>query len=445
MKKKEVFNLYRKYINPDFINLLEAFDHGKYFIKAENTKLIDENNREYTDFLAGYGVFNIGHNHPELIKAIHDSLDLNEPTFLNIDAPLKASLLAKKLTELTHPSLCRTLFANSGAEAVEIAIKAVKSATGRDAIISCNNCYHGLTTGAISLMGDKYKKYFGHLLNDIYQIDYADLEALENICIKTKPAAFFFEPIQGEGGINIPSGDFFKEASKICKKHGVLMVSDEVQTGLGRCGKMFETPFKEFIPDILIVGKALSGGLIPVTGTIMTRNVFKKAFSGPIKSNLNSSTFAEGTLAMTAGLKTIEIIENEKLCEKSKEKGEYFLEKLKTISKKFKIIKEIRGKGLFIGIEFLKPTGIIKRTIPKFVRNSLYSYVISAILLRDYAIITQPCSNYESVIKIEPPLTISNEEIDFFVNSLEDTILKVPTHRAALKSAFKKSFLKMEL
>ncbi|MFC2130410.1 aspartate aminotransferase family protein [Bacteroidota bacterium] len=442
---KKAHELYRNYINPDYIKLIEAFETDRLFVRSKGNYVYDSDKKKYLDCLSGFGVHNVGHNHPSIVGALKEELDRYSPTFLNIDAPKGAAKLAKTITENTHPELCRSIFANSGAEAVEVAIKTAKAATGRQMIISFTNAYHGLTSGAISLMNDNYNDPFGRNTKSTAQIPFGNLIALENKLKEAKPAAFIVEPIQGEGGINILSDEFFMKASLLCKKHKALLIVDEIQTGMGRTGKMFATPFDIVVPDILVIGKALSGGLIPITTAITTKKIFQKAFSGPFKCNLNSSTFAEGSLATVAGQKTFEILSEENLCEKAKSNGDYALEKLLQLKNKHKIVKEVRGKGLLIGIEFHKPDSLAFKVVPNWIRASLFSYVIMAILLRDYYIISQPCSIAENVLRFEPPLNISKDEIDYFVSSLNQALDKYPTCNSTLISAIKKTVFKLDL
>lgn len=446
MNESEVLNLHKKHLNSSYIELIQSLGHGTYFKRASGTKIYDDNNVEFTDFLSGYGVHNIGHNNKELISHLHKELDTESPSFLNMDAPKASAILAQMLAEYTNGQLTRVAYANSGSEIVELAIKTARAATKRLPIISSKDSYHGLSTGALSLMNDSiHRKPFGELLGDVHFVKFGDLKEFEDKVKEVKPAAFIVEPIQSEGGIIFPDKDYFQEVSWICKKYNVLLIIDEVQTGLGRCGRMFCTDFSKFLPDLLLIGKALSGGLVPISACLMKEGVYKKAHHGMNKCFLYSSTFAGGHLASQCGIKTLEIIKKNRLVEDSESKGKYFLEKLNNLKSKHKIIKDVRGTGLLLGVEFEKPTGLIMKPIPSKIKNSFFTYIISAKLMQDYKLILQACSIKGEVLRIEPPLTIKTEEIDFLINSLDKTLTEMPNHTTAWNKLVKNKLFKISL
>lgn len=442
MTWSETSDLYRKYVNPDYIDMLESFDYGRIFVRAQGTELWDGDGNKYLDLLAGFGVHNLGHNPPSVVEALHSALSSNGASMLNMDASAHVGRLAERLTALTHPDLCRTVFASSGAEAVEIAIRTARAATGRIPIVACRNGYHGLTTGALSLLGnDRLKKPFGPLLPEVEQIPFGNADALRDVCRSRRPAALFVEPIQGEGGIVVPDDGYIKEVAGICHNHGALLVIDEIQTGLGRTGKVFATDFGAVVPDVLLVGKALSAGLIPVSAAVMTSDVWKRAFSGPERCVLDSSTCSGGLLAMTAGLEAINTLERNHLTENALGQGQYLMESLKRLAKKHEVIEKVRGRGLLVGVEFKEPGGLLLKAVPEWVREGLYAYVISARLLRDHRIVVQPCSLARNVLRVEPPLVVTTAEIDYFVQALDQTLAACPSHNSATVAAFRKTFL----
>jgi len=219
--------LWRRFVNPDYVDLLESLDFGRDFTWAQGTRLRDGEGRLYTDFLAGFGVHNVGHNHPRLVERLCRELQACGPSMLNVDAPLPAAQLAERLSGMTHPSLCRTVFASSGTEAVEAAIKAVRAATGRPMVLACQGAWHGLSTGALAIMGDaEHRRGFGPLLADVAQVPFGNTMALEEACAKHRPAGFFVEPIQGEGGVCVPALTYMREAADICRRAGSLLVID---------------------------------------------------------------------------------------------------------------------------------------------------------------------------------------------------------------------------
>lgn len=446
MNESEVLSLHKKYLNSSYIDLIQSLGHGTYFKRATGTKIYDDKNVEYTDFLSGYGVHNIGHNNKELINHLNKELITESPSFLNMDAPIGSAVLAQKLTEYTNAQLTRVSYANSGSEIVEFAIKTARAATKRLPIISCKESYHGLSIGALSLMDDEtHRKPFGDLLGNVHFVKFGDLNEFEDKVKENKPAAFIVEPIQSEGGIIIPSEDYFTEVSKICRKHNVLLIIDEVQTGIGRCGSIFRTDFSKFTPDILLIGKALSGGLIPISACIMTEEVYKKAHHGMKKCFLYSSTFAGGHLACQCAIKTLEIVKKNRLAEESNSKGNYLLEQLNQLKNKHKIIKGVRGAGLLIGVEFETPKGLLVKPIPSKIKNSFYTYIITAKLMQDYKLILQACSIKGEVLRIEPPLTITKEEIDFLIDSLDKTLTEMPNHITAWNKLVKNKLFRLDL
>lgn len=442
MTRSEKRQRYASYVNPGFVDLLETLDYGRDFVRAEGTCLWDEQGNEYTDFLAGFGVHNIGHNHPRLLGALSEALASGAPSMLNIDAPACQSALAERLCRITHPELCRAFFANSGAEAVEMAIKTARAATGRSLVVACRNAYHGLTTGALALTdAPLWQKPFGPLSAPVGRIPFNDLEALRQICQQEKPAALIVEPVQGEGGINSPATAYLAEAAALLKRCGALLIVDEIQTGLGRTGEMFATPFGQIVPDMLLLGKAVSGGIAPLALGLVRSAVWDRAYAGPDRSTLNASTFAGGHLACTAGMTVLDILEQEQLVERSAQTGACLLPALRQLAGRHPAIREVRGRGLLIGVELEPATGLMMRAVPAWARDGLQAHVICALLLRDYGIIAQPCSLRQNVMRIEPPLTMGAEEAGRFVATLDQVLAACPSPNAALKLAFRKQVL----
>jgi acetylornithine/succinyldiaminopimelate/putrescine aminotransferase len=431
------YDLWERFINPDYIKLLKALNFGREFVQAEGVRLHDNSGREYLDFLSGFGVHNVGHNHPRLISVLARSLNAQMPSMLHIDAPMPAGLLAERLSGLMHPDLSRVVFANSGAEAVDIAMKAsIAGSEGRKILLACDNAYHGLSVGALSLLGNRAgRERFRTACPESIHIPFNDIGALRGACLRYKPAAFFVEPIQAEGGINIPDPEYLHEAAQICRDHECLFIVDEIQTGLGRTGSFFRTDFKKVVPDIVLVGKALSGGMVPVAAAVINRNVWERAFKGPTWCLYNASTFAGGTLAMSVALETIAVIKEMRLDENARQQGQLLLEGLSKLAAKHRHIIGIRGEGLLFGIEFAPPEGLAIKAVPAWARNGLYANVLSAILLKKHYVITQPCTIAQHVLRIEPPLTICKEEILRFLDVLDQSLSAVPDDSAAVRAA----------
>ncbi|MGD0901110.1 MAG: aspartate aminotransferase family protein, partial [Thermoguttaceae bacterium] len=438
--RADIHDLWRQFVNPDYVDLLESLDYGRQFTWAQGTKLRDEEGRLYTDFLAGFGVHNAGHNHPRLIRRLSEELAACGPSMLNIDAPLPAALLAQRLSGMTDPALCRAVFTSSGTEAVEAAIKITRAATGRNLLVSCHGGWHGLSTGALALMGDTdHRRGLGPLLADAMQIPFGDVAALEEACTRNHPAAFFVEPIQGEGGIRVPMTSYLHDSAEICHKAGCLLVIDEIQTGLGRTGAEFATSFAEVVPDVLLVGKALSGGLVPVAACMTTARTWSRALAGPTRCNLCASTFGGGRLAMTAGLEMLGILREEHLADRAQELGSLLLDGLRSLAGRHPMIREVRGQGLLGGIEFEPPSGLLTTVVPRWAREQLFAQVVAAVLLRDHALVTQTCGLAPNVLRIEPPLAITREEIEVLLQALDQVLTAYPSFRSATWSALRKT------
>ena len=397
---QDVIEKYQKYVNPLQAALLKigGFDHIE--TTADGCIIIDESGREYIDCLGGFGVFSLGHRHPEVVKAVKDQLDripLSSKTFLN--KPLAD--LAERIAEITPGNLQYTFMCNSGSEAVEGALKVARMATGRTAIVSTVGSYHGKTMGALTATGrDLYRTPFEPLLPDFKAVEWNDIEAME-AAVGDNTAAVIIEAVQGEGGIRLPVEGYLQAVRALCTKQGALLIVDEVQTGLGRTGKLFAVEHWDIVPDILTLAKALGGGVFPVGAFISTEAVWDKVFrQNPF---IHSSTFGGGEAACAAALAAIRVIITEDLSGRSAEMGRYFLDTLQKMqSKNADIIVEARGLGLMIGLEFADSD------VAKLVIGSLANRgVVAAYTL-----------NNPNVIRLEPPLIIKSEQLDYVVEAL---------------------------
>lgn len=429
LKKEEIDNEYKKYINPSFLKLLALLGLRKHFVKASNTKVWDDEGREYIDFLGAYGALNVGHNNEFIIKKINKIQNI--PNLLQTSINPITTALAKNLAAITPGNLQYTFFCNSGAEAVEGALKLAKIATGKPRIIYCEGSFHGKSMGALSVTGRrKYKKPFEPLIPLVEEVPYGDIDALLQKLNKFKDvAAFIVEPIQGEGGIIIPPKGYLKAVKEVCQSHNVLLIIDEVQTGFGRTGYWFASEEDNVTPDILCMAKALGGGIMPIGAYIATDEVWNKGYGSIEKCLLHTSTFGGNTWASAAGIATIEYIYENNLVEEAKIKGKYFLDKLYHLQKKYLLLKEIRGKGLMIGLEFqsIKNNKFLNKLGNTKTMDILEEYMAGLIateLLKSHHIITAYTLNNPNVIRIEPPLTISYKEIDYFIESLDKVLGK---------------------
>ncbi|MFO1445380.1 ornithine--oxo-acid transaminase [Bacillus sp. Bva_UNVM-123] len=368
--------------------------------KAEGVWVEDPEGDRYLDMLSAYSAVNQGHRHPKIIQALKDQADratLTSRAFHND----QLGPWYEKVCKLTNKEMALPM--NTGAEAVETAIKAARRwaydvkgvANDQAEIIACVGNFHGRTMLAVSLSSDdEYKRGFGPMLPGIKLIPYGDLEALK-AAITENTAAFLIEPIQGEAGILIPTEGFMKEAYNVCKENNVLFIADEIQAGLARTGKMFACEWEDVVPDMYILGKALGGGVMPISCVVANKDIL-----GVFNPGSHGSTFGGNPMACAISIAAIDVLVEEKLAERSLRLGEYFMEKLKEI--KNPIIKDVRGRGLFIGIELSEPAR-------KYCE-----------LLKEEGLLCK--ETHDTVIRFAPPLVISEEDLDWAIERIKKVL-----------------------
>src|SRR4051794_3014497 len=383
-------------------------------------------NNAYLDFLSGYSVFNIGRNHPVVKKAIRDVLDLDLPNMVQMDCSLLSGLLAEAIVKRTPPHLDAVFFCNSGTEAMEGALKFARAATGKKRVISLESAFHGLSIGSLSLMGcESFTESFGPLMDEWdTRIPLDDIAALERELAKGDVAAFVIEPVQGKG-CRYPKGDFYQRAQELCHKHGALLVCDEVQTGLGRTGKMFGFEHWNLEPDIITLAKSLSGGYVPCGAIVARRDVYQKTFSRMDRCVVHSTTFGRNNLAMACGLAALEVIDQENLVERSAKIGALLMERVDALRSKHSFIKEVRGKGLIIAVEFQEPSELKLKMGWKLlhkVDRVLFAQMVVTQMLSKHRILTQVAGHAMDVVKILPPLIIGEREVTMFVEALDQVL-----------------------
>jgi ornithine--oxo-acid transaminase len=423
------YDLHDRYVNRTYVKVQRMIGFDKVYARAEGAYLYDMDGLDYLDFLSGFGVFNMGRNHPVVAQALRDVLDLDLPNMVQLDSALMSGLLAealvKRMAQQGAPHLDSVFLCNSGTEAVEGALKFAKCATGRARIVSLHNSYHGLTHGALSITGNPYfHQGFAPLLPGCEKVKLGDLDALEHELKKGDVAAFILEIVQGKGVFFAPD-DYYRQAQALCRKYGTLFIADEVQTGFGRTGKWFAFEHAGLEPDIITLAKALSGGYVPV-GAIMTRrSIYQKTFSTLDRCIVHSTTFGRNNLACAAGLATLSILEDEKLPENAARQGTELARRLEALRAEHEIIKEVRVKGLMVAIEFHEPKALGLKLGWKAIHAmdpSLFPQLIVTPLLSKHRILTQVAANKVDMIKLLPPLIIGEKEIDRFVTAL-DTVL----------------------
>jgi ornithine--oxo-acid transaminase len=417
---------YVDYVNPEWVKLLSLLEMNVSYEHCVGAELFTTDGRRILDFLSGYCVHNVGHNHPGIVSAVKDELDKSGPVMLQSNVAELAGELGERLCKLAGGQLSKVFFASSGSEGVETAIKFARAYTGRVGLLSCKGAFHGLTCGALSLMdGEYWRKDFGPLLPETVSVPFGDLAALEEQLQTRLYAAFFVEPIQAEGGIRVPQENYLRDAQDLCRRYGTLLVADEVQTGMFRTGPFLASHHFGITPDIVVLAKALSGGLVPVSAVLMSDSVHQSVFSSFKRSIVHASTFSENSLSMRAGLASLDVLERERLGERAREQGAELERQLSEALSGYEMVEEIRGKGLLLGIEFRSPQRVALRLpFEAFakIHPAMFGQILVMRLFREHGILTQICGNDFMVLKVAPPLVISSSQITEFVTAVRNVV-----------------------
>lgn len=417
---------YREHVNPQWAGLLKLLEMDAEYVECSGETLRTSDGRRILDFLSGYCVYNAGHNHPAIIDALHRELDRRGPSMLQSHVAATAGELAEQLCRRAGGLVRKVYFCSSGSEGVETAIKFSRAHTGRDGLLAARGAFHGLTCGALALMDhDFWSEGFGPLLPDVDFVPFGDLTALEERLATKKHAALILEPIQGEGGIVVPKPDYLKGAQALCRKYGTLFVLDEVQTGLGRTGAFLAGHHSGLDPDMVILAKALSGGLIPSGAVLMSDAIYESVYSSLRRAIVHTSTYSENSLAMRAGLALLDVLDRESLSERASIAGEEFRQNLRSTLSRYEMVADIHGMGFFTGIEFRAPRSLALRlSFQAFqkVHPALFGQMLVMRLFRDHGILTQICGNHFLVLKAAPPLNTSAESLNSFVSAIDQVL-----------------------
>jgi len=403
---------FNEYVNPYLGKLLTSIKMDKQFVRGEGCYLFDNTGNRYLDCIAAYGALPFGYNPKAIWDVINDFQRSMEPSFVQPSALEAAGYLAKLLIKIAPAGLRYVTFTNSGAEAVEAAVKLCRSATGRRGILSTIKGFHGKTLGALSATGNSsYQTVFGAPVEGFAHIPFGDADALEQELKNKKDfyAAFFVEPIQGEGGIVEPPKGYLKNVSEICSRYGVRLVIDEIQTGLGRTGKMFACEEENITPDVLLIAKALGGGIIPIGACLSNEKTYNEDFAMK-----HSSTFAGNSLACRIGLEVLELLlaDNGKIMSQVIENGNILKNRLTVLKEQYPdIIKSVRGRGFMLGIEFKADKSVFPGSLLGIMgEQELFTPAVSSYLLNVENLRVAPTLNGNDVIRIEPPLVMSLEQ-----------------------------------
>ncbi len=415
----ERYELHSRHLNHQLPRMLRTIGFDRVYERAEGAYFWDADGNDYLDMLAGFGVMGLGRHHPVVRRALHDVLDASLADLTRFDCQPLPGLLAEKL--LAHsPHLDRVFFGNSGTEAVETALKFARYATGRPRVLYCSHAFHGLTTGSLSVNGEKgFRDGFAPLLPDT-AIELGDLDALERELRRGDVAGFVVEPVQGKGVLESPPG-FLRAAQELLHRHKALLIADEVQTGLGRTGDFYAYQHEAGVePDLVCVAKALSGGYVPVGATLGKDWIFKKVYSSMDRVLVHSASFGSNAQAMAAGLAVLSVMEDEQVVANARRTGDLLKTRLAALTGKYELLHDVRGRGLMIGIEFGRPTSLALRgrwTMLQAARKGLFAQMVVVPLLQKHRILTQVSGDHLEVIKLIPPLTVGEKEVDRFVDA----------------------------
>jgi ornithine--oxo-acid transaminase len=417
--------LYAKHVNSQWVRLLDVLEMNVRYARCEGAELFTEDGRRILDFLSGYCVHNAGHNHPAIIEALREELERRGPAMLQSHVAEMAGELADALCSRAGGRLTRAFFSSSGSEGIEAAIKFSRAYTRRNGLLYSSGAFHGLTCGALSLMGDPFwREGFGPMLSDTAEVPFGDLKSLEQQLSSRQFAALFLEPIQAEGGVRIPPAGYLKSAQELCRRYGTLFVLDEVQTGMYRTGRFLASHHFGTDPDMVVLAKALSGGLIPSGAVLLSEDVYQAVYGSLRRAIVHTSTFSENGLAMRAGLATIQVLEQERLGERATAMGDYLRNRLKEALSGYEMIQEVRGAGLLNGIQFVAPRKLSLRVpFEAFLKihPGMFGQVLVMQLFRR-GILTQICGNNFLVLKVAPPLMVGESEADEFVDAITEVV-----------------------
>jgi acetylornithine/succinyldiaminopimelate/putrescine aminotransferase len=426
-RRGENFELHAKYLNPQLAGVVKTLGFDRFYERGEGCYLIDDTGRRYLDLLSGFGVFALGRSHPVVKQALHDALDADLPNMVQMDCALLPGLLAEQLVERSHRGIDRAFFCNSGAEAVEAAIKFARAATKRSRILYFDHAYHGLTLGALSVNGtESFRTGFGPMLEGATKVPFGDVDAIARELAKGDVAALIAEPIQGKGVYELPTATW-REIAATLKMAGALFICDEVQTGLGRTGTFFAHEHDGLEPDLITVSKALSGGYVPVAALLTSDAIFRSVYSSLDKALVHSTTFKGNQLAMVAGLATLSVFDDEGIVAHAAAMGDLWKQRLGEVAARHDVLAAITGRGQMIGLTFDAPSspGLRRRyRAVEHLRPAMFSQTLVVPLFHEYGILTQVAADNANIIKLLPPLIAGPAEIDQFADALDDLLTK---------------------
>jgi acetylornithine/succinyldiaminopimelate/putrescine aminotransferase len=418
--------LLSEYINPQMAKVLKTIGFDPAYVRGQRAHLWDDRGIDYLDMLSGFGVFAVGRSHPKVKEAIRQYLDLDSPNLIKMGTQLLAGLLAQKLVnEFAPPGLDTVFFCNSGAEAMDGALKFAHAFTRKRRYVYCDHGYHGLSLGTLAVNGCReFRSDYEGVLAGGTEIPFGDAARLEAELSRGDVAAFVVEPVIGHG-VFIPPDDFLPRARELCTHYGALLIADEVQTGFGRTGKLFACEHWNVIPDIMALSKSLSGGYCPIGAILYPRKIYDRVFSSLDRCMVHSTTFGQNDLAAVCGLATLDVIREEGLVENSARMGAYLVDRLKGLVPKYELIREVRGRGLMIAIEFGQPQSLALKAGWKMIHSvnqDLFCQSLLMPLIMDHHILAQVAVHGKDIIKLIPPLVFDQADADRFIGAFDQVL-----------------------
>jgi ornithine--oxo-acid transaminase len=420
---------YAAHVNPQWVRLLDLLGMNVRYGRCTGDELWATDGTRYLDFLSGYCVYNIGHNHPRLVAELQAELGRGGPAMLQSHVAELAGELGAALCARAGGKLNKAYFCSSGSEGVETVIMVAGARTGRARLLFAAGAFHGLTCGALSLMDAPFwTAGFGPLLPGMDSVPFGDIEAAARMLETRRYAAIVLEPVQAEAGIRVPPPGYLRDVQRLCERTGTLLVLDEVQTGFYRTGTFLAAHRYGVEPDMVVLAKALSGGLVPVAAVLMSDALFDAVYGSVGRAFVHASTFGENRLAMRAGLVTLDILDDEELGARSETLGARFRAELARALRPYEMVAEVRGLGLLCGIAFRPPERLALR-IPFGLFGKAHPALFGQMLVRHmfhrHQILTQICGNGFGVLKVAPPLVVQPASLEAFVGAMRDTMEQV--------------------
>jgi ornithine--oxo-acid transaminase len=421
----EELELNNRYLNPQLGRIVRTIGFDRVWVRGEGAHLIDATGRRYLDLFGGHGVFAIGRNHPEVLAALEAVQEARTANLPQLGVTLLSGVLAEQLLARAPGSVGAMMPANTGAEAVEGAMKIARAATDRPRILYAEHAFHGLTFGALSLNGHpEFRAGFGPLLPGCDAVPFGELDALERELRRGDVAAFVVEPIQGKGVI-LPPPDYLAGAQALCRAAGTLFVCDEVQTGVGRTGRFLALEHWGLEPDMICLSKALSGGFVPIGAVLVSRPAFERVFDRLKRAIRHGSTFGGNDLAAAAALATLRALDREQLIAHAERMGALLLALTRPLLERYEVVRDVRGLGLMWAIELGPPNGrggwsmwsAIERAQP-----GVFSQLVTVPLFHEHRVLCQVAGHRMNVLKALPALVIEEREIRRFAAALEEVI-----------------------